>query len=106
MVRKFLKAGVVEDGKQLSMELEGMPQGDLCKALYKGSIISPTLALIVLSGFEKTIKSLFLSLKIKYMLITYCDDFIISTKLPELIQEKIIPAIREFLGNVGLELSC
>ena len=61
--------------------------------------------MIVLSGFEKTIKSLFKS-QDKVHVITYCDDFIISTKLPELIQEKIIPAIREFLGNVGLELSC
>jgi hypothetical protein len=41
LVRKFLKARVVEDGKQLSTELEGMPQGDLYKALYKEEVLSP-----------------------------------------------------------------
>ena len=34
LVRKFLKAGVVEDGKLLATEL-GTPQGGLCKALHK-----------------------------------------------------------------------
>lgn len=69
LVRKFLKAGVVEDGKQLATEI-GTPQG---------GVISPLLANIYLHyvldlWFEKKIKP---KGKGHMELIRYCDDFVV-----------------------------
>jgi RNA-directed DNA polymerase len=69
LVRKFLKAGVVEDGKQLATEV-GTPQG---------GVISPLLANIYLHyvldlWFKKEIKS---QAKGHMDLIRYCDDFVV-----------------------------
>ena len=69
LVRKFLKAGVVEDGKQLATEL-GTPQG---------GVVSPLLANIYLHyvldlWFEKRIKP---NAKGHMELIRYCDDFVV-----------------------------
>jgi RNA-directed DNA polymerase len=68
LVRRFLKAGVVEDGKQLATDV-GTPQG---------GVISPLLANIYLHyvldlWFKKEIKS---QARGHMELIRYCDDFV------------------------------
>ena len=69
LVRKFLKAGVVEDGKQFATDL-GTPQG---------GVISPLLANIYLHyvldlWFKKKIEP---QAKGHMELIRYCDDFVV-----------------------------
>jgi RNA-directed DNA polymerase len=69
LVRKFLKAGVVEDGKQFATDL-GTPQG---------GVISPLLANIYLHyvldlWFKKKIEP---QAKGRMELIRYCDDFVV-----------------------------
>src|SRR5207237_2511534 len=37
--------------------------------------------------------------------VRYADDFLITARTPELLNEKIIPAVKTFLAERGLELS-
>lgn len=95
ILRKFLKAGFIEKKAFYKTEL-GVPQG---------SIIGPTITLMVLSGLEEKLKSLFRTRKTKVNLISYADDFIITATSKELLEESIIPFTESFLSSVGLEIS-
>lgn len=97
VLKKFLKAGFMENGKVHSTEL-GTPQG--------GSI-STTLAVMALSGLETKIRSDKPKQRDKEQInmIAYADDFVVTSVSKELLEEKIIPILREALGVVGLELS-
>lgn len=70
ILRKFLKAGFMENGKHYSTNL-GTPQG---------GIISPTLAVIALSGLETKLVSTRKRQrdKEKIHMIAYADDFIVT----------------------------
>ena len=70
VLRTFLKAGFMEDGKHHATEL-GTPQG---------GIISPTLALKALSGLETKLVSTRKRQRDKERIhiITYADDFIVT----------------------------
>jgi len=94
ILKKFLKAGFMEKQKLYPTEA----------GAEQGNIISPTLALMALSGLERAVKSNFTALDRVHVII-YCDDFIITAKSKELITERIIPIVTKFLNNVGLELS-
>lgn len=97
VLRKFLKAGFMEDGKHHATEL-GAPQG---------GIISPTLAVIALSGLEAKLVSTRKRQrdKEKIHLITYADDFIVTAASEEYLKDKVIPTLVASLQEVGLELS-
>jgi RNA-directed DNA polymerase len=97
VLRKFLKAGFMEDGKLHSTNL-GTPQG---------GIISPTLAVMALSGLEAKLVSTRKRQrdKEKIHIITYADDFVVTAASEEHLKDKIIPTLMMSLKEVGLELS-
>ena len=96
LVRKFLKAGVVEDGKQLATEA-GTPQG---------GVISPLLANIYLHyvldlWFKKEIKS---QAKGHMELIRYCDDFVVCCE-SEKDAKNFLDLLHTRLEKFGLQVS-
>lgn len=96
LIRKFLKAGIMEEGKYRSSE-EGAPQG---------GIISPILANIYLHyvldlWFEKREKK---KLKGYAQLVRYADDFLIGTQ-HRYEAEAILNNLKERLEQFGLSLS-
>ena len=101
ILRKWLKAGVVEFGR-LSPTEAGTPQG---------GIISPTIANMALDGLEGLLEARFgvkgspRSGRHKVNLVRYCDDFIITGISQELLESEVLPLVRGFLAMRGLELS-
>ena len=100
ILRKWLKAGYMEEGILYPTD-EGTPQG---------GIISPVLANMALDGLERLLREKFhrkngRSLSPKVHLIRYADDFIITGRSKELLEDEILPVIKEFLAERGLELS-
>ncbi len=91
---QWLKCGYIQN-KKLFATQAGTPQG---------GIISPTLANLTLDGLESTVKKACPSRR-KVNFVRYADDFIVTADTKELIEEKIIPAINEFLKPRGLSLS-
>jgi group II intron reverse transcriptase/maturase len=96
LVRKFLKAGVVEDGKQLATEV-GTPQG---------GVISPLLANIYLHyvldlWFKKEIKP---QAKGHMELIRYCDDFVVCCE-SEKDAKSFLVLLHARLEKFGLQVS-
>jgi len=94
MLRKWLKCGFVEQGELYPTE-EGTPQG---------GIVSPTLLTITMSGLEARIKQAEKRCE-RYNLVTYADDFIVSGKSKDLLENKIKPIVSGFLAERGLTLS-
>ncbi|MDR2148099.1 MAG: group II intron reverse transcriptase/maturase [Tannerella sp.] len=102
MLRKWLKCGFVFN-KILNPTDEGTPQG---------GIISPTLANMTLDGIQKLLEEKFKKRKIKGIdfypkihLVRYADDFIITGRSREVLENEIKPLIKEFLAERGLTLS-
>lgn len=102
ILKKWLKSGYVEQGNLFGTEA-GTPQG---------GIISPTLANCTLDGLEGLLSKHFYRTmrngKIvhpKVHLIRYADDFIITSASKELLENKVMPLIRDFLNERGLVLS-
>jgi RNA-directed DNA polymerase len=97
ILKKFLKAGFMEDGKHHTTDL-GTPQG---------GIISPTLAVMALSGIETKLISTKKRQrdKEKIHMITYADDFVVTSASEQYLLDKVIPTVTSSLGKVGLELS-
>lgn len=97
VLRKFLKAGFMENGRHHKTTL-GTPQG---------GIISPTLAVLALSGLETKLVSTRKRQrdKEKIHMITYADDFIVTAASEQLLKDKVIPTLFASLREVGLELS-
>jgi RNA-directed DNA polymerase len=96
MLRKWLKAGFIEKHIFFNTE-EGTPQG---------GVISPVLANMTLDGLERKLKDNFRrkpSLKVNF--VRYADDFIVTAKSKELLQEQVVPVIATFLKERGLEFS-
>jgi RNA-directed DNA polymerase len=94
LLRKWLEAGYIERGKLYPTEA-GTPQG---------GIISPILANIALDGMESTIKRV-VPRKAKVNYVRYADDFIATGVSKEILEQKVKPAIEDFLRVRGLELS-
>lgn len=99
VLRKWLKAGYIEDQK-LYPTSAGTPQG---------GIASPVLANLTLDGLENAARSA-VPLRIsgkrsKVNVIRYADDFVITADSKEILVERVLPTIRAFLAERGLELS-
>ena len=100
MLRKWLKAGVIEKNV-FHMTDEGTPQG---------GIISPTLANITLDGMEalvakhSTRRDNGKTYSNKVNLVRYADDFIVTGDTKEVLEE-IKSELIVFLKDRGLELS-
>jgi len=106
VIRRWLKAGVVEFGRK-SESLAGTPQG---------GIISPLLANIALDGLERLFgaedakgKQVFPAarkgLNRGLSVIRYADDFVVTAPSKEVLEDYVIPRITDFLQQRGLELS-
>lgn len=106
IVRRWLKAGVVELGKR-SESTAGTPQG---------GIISPLLANIALNGLERLFGAEYQNGKPKppsrrrgknhgLHLIRYADDFVVFCPTREVAEQYAIPEIERFLASRGLQLS-
>lgn len=96
LIRKFLKAGIVEEGKWIK-SLVGTPQG---------GVISPLLANIYLHyvldlWFEKKIRP---KAKGYVQMIRYCDDFVVACESRK-DAEQFLTELRERFSKFGLSLS-
>lgn len=103
ILRKWLKVGYMEKSLFHATEL-GTPQG---------GIISPVLANLALDGLEQRLREKYPlrgkgSEKGRYAgvhLIRYADDFIITGRTKELLEQEVRPLVEGFLRERGLELS-
>jgi RNA-directed DNA polymerase len=103
MLRKWLKAGYME-GRVLHPTEEGTPQG---------GIISPVLANMTLDGLEALLRKTFLHntkrggqyYNAQVNLIRYADDFVITGRSKELLEEEVKPLVEQFMRERGLKLS-
>lgn len=106
VLRKWLKCGYVFNGEPFPTD-EGTPQG---------GIISPTLANMTLDGLQELVSKAvkpyddYSSGKRKRIvpkinLVRYADDFIVTAKDKETIENVLLPLIREFMSVRGLTLS-
>jgi RNA-directed DNA polymerase len=93
-LRMWLKAGFMEDGIYYPTPT-GTPQG---------GIISPSLANMTLDGLESLLGKRFKK-RHKVHFVRFADDFIITGVTKELLENEIIPLVKEFLKERGLELS-
>jgi RNA-directed DNA polymerase len=103
ILKKWLKAGYMED-RQLFPTEAGTPQG---------GIISPTLANIALDGLEAKLGTAFgrgrytkgvqSCLMVNY--VRYADDFIVTGYSKELLEQEVMPIIKDFMRERGLTLS-
>ena len=94
MLKKWLTSGFI-DGQSLQPTLAGTPQG---------GIISPTAAVVTLSGLGPHLASLFPP-SYQVHTVIYADDFIVTGASKEILEQKVRPAIDAFLRERGLELS-
>jgi RNA-directed DNA polymerase len=100
VLEKWLKSGVL-DGGTLEETTEGTPQG---------GIISPVIANLVLDGLETVLNDVFAQTRKerhanKVYLIRYADDFIITGSSKEVLEEEVMPLVKDFLAERGLTLS-
>lgn len=94
MLSSWLKSGYVKDNTLYRTET-GTPQG---------GIISPTLANMTLDGLANVIKKATAG-QAKINMVRYADDFIITGDSKEILENKVLPAITQFLLERGLTLS-
>ena len=94
IVKKWLKAGVIDNGVFTPTEA-GTPQG---------GVISPLLANIALHGMEKAITEGMKSKETKPILVRYADDFVILHPDKEEL-EQATRKITAWLAKMGLNLS-
>ena len=100
-LKKWLKAGYM-DKKILHQSVKGS---------FQGSPISPVLANMTLDGLEKALENKFgkggtsRGLRYKVHVNRYSDDFYVTGKTKEILEEGVLPTIREFLSQRGLSLS-
>lgn len=95
MLKQWLKSGYISNSCYNPTE-NGAPQG---------GIISPTLLILTLSGLEQAVKANINQRRDKVHVISYADDFIITGITEEVLIQKVMPVIKEFLGERGLSLS-
>ena len=101
ILQKWLQAGYVYKDK-LFPTTAGTPQG---------GILSPTLANVTLDGMEAALRSKFRRAKSmdskqhQVNLVRYADDFIITGKSKELLENEVKPWVENFLKERGLTLS-
>ncbi len=88
LIRSWLEAGVMEDGKYYESDGLGTPQG---------GVISPLLANIYLHSFDK----MFHMSGIPGTLVRYCDDFVILLRRNG---KLVLEQVRQMLDRLGLEL--
>jgi len=94
ILKKWLKAGYMEEGKSYPTEA-GTPQG---------GIASCVLANMALDGLARVVEIAALKNQ-KVHFVRYCDDFIITGASKEILEQHIKPLVEAFLKDRGLELA-
>jgi RNA-directed DNA polymerase len=89
LIQRFLKSGVMEEGK-LRPTTKGTPQG---------GVISPLLANITLNELDWALEEL------GYKFVRYADDFVILCQSKQQADEALLIAKRIIEDNLGLELN-
>lgn len=95
ILKAWLKAGYVDEGK-LYPSISGTPQG---------GVISPLLANMTLDGLEKTIFGPNKRNRQQANVIRFADDFVVTGRTKELLENQALPAAKTFLDPRGLKLS-
>ena len=96
ILEKWLKCGVLENNS-FKLTDKGTPQG---------GIISPCLMNITLDGLETQIRKLsFTGNPEKLNFVRFADDFIITAKSKEILEQQVKPVVEKFLAERGLLLS-
>jgi len=100
ILKKWLKAGFLEKDVLHATE-EGTPQGGIC---------SPVLANMTLNGLEKALREQFpkphrggSTEKINF--VRFADDFIVTGKSKEVLENEVKPLVEQFMKERGLQLS-
>jgi RNA-directed DNA polymerase len=100
LLQKWLKAGFIEKHVLHATE-EGTPQGGIC---------SPVLANMTLNGLEKKLREEFpkhprggSNEKINF--VRFADDFIVTGKSKEVLENEVKPLVEQFMKERGLTLS-
>ncbi len=94
MLKQWLKAGYMER-QSFSQTRKGTPQG---------GVISPLLCNLALDGLEAAVKEV-KQPGDKINFVRYADDFLVTGATPEILTEKVMPVIEQFLSLRGLHLS-
>lgn len=92
VLRMFLEAGYVERSTQYPTT-KGTPQG---------SCISAVLCNMTLDGLERTLKE---SVSVDVDFVRYADDFIVMADDKAVLVQEVVPIVKKFLAERGLELS-
>jgi RNA-directed DNA polymerase len=100
ILRKWLQAGYLEK-RVFHRTEEGTPQG---------GIISPVLANLALDGLEARLRERYPATTrqgraAQVHLVRYADDFVITGRSRELLEQEVKPLVAQFLADRGLELS-
>lgn len=94
ILQQWLQAGYIEKGFYFPTR-KGTPQG---------GIISPTLANMTLDGLEQVLHAA-VPRRSRVNFIRYADDLIITGKSKTILMNNVLPAMKRFLYERGLELS-
>jgi RNA-directed DNA polymerase len=100
VLRRWLQAGYIDEGA-LFATLAGTPQG---------GIISPVIANMALDGLEAAVyasvgSSKLARSKAQLNVVRYADDFVVTGVSKDVLELKVLPAVRQFIAARGLELS-
>ncbi|MBA4277787.1 group II intron reverse transcriptase/maturase [Ralstonia sp.] len=100
VLRQWLEAGYVDEGSLFETRA-GTPQG---------GVISPVIANMALDGLEAAVHasaggSERARRRAKLNVIRYADDFVVSGASKDVLESQVLPAIRRFMTERGLELS-
>ncbi|WP_298700171.1 group II intron reverse transcriptase/maturase [uncultured Variovorax sp.] len=100
VLRRWLQAGYVDEGSLFETRA-GTPQG---------GVISPVIANMALDGLEAAVHASSgetdrARRQAKVNVIRYADDFIVSGASKDVLESRVLPAIRRFMEARGLELS-
>jgi len=100
VLRRWLEAGYVDEGSLFETRA-GTPQG---------GIISPVIANMALDGLEAVVRAHSGAMdrerrRAKVHVIRYADDFVVTSASKDVLESQVLPAIRRFMAERGLELS-
>lgn len=96
VVRKFLKAAVMEEGR-MQATMQGTPQGGVISPLLANIYLHYILDLWMEIAFKRGAKGF-------VELIRYCDDFVIAIESKQ-DAKRILPELEERLAKFGLKIS-
>lgn len=100
VLRKWLQAGYIDE-KALFETRAGTPQG---------GIVSPVIANMALDGLEIAVyasvgASKLARSKAQLNVVRYADDFVVTGVSKDVLESRVLPAVRAFMAARGLELS-